>query len=64
MKRFILILLLAILPFQFAWAAVGGYCQHEEGKAAQHFGHHIHKHDQASDAVAKDVQDKSGKKAH
>lgn len=44
MKRLLLILLLAVLPLQMSWAAVTGYCQHESGKAAQHFGHHDHKH--------------------
>jgi len=48
MKRFILLLLLTVLPFQMSWAVVTGYCQHEEGKAAQHFGHHEHKHDASS----------------
>ena len=48
MKRFLLIFLLIMLPLQMSWAAVTGYCQHEEGKAAQHLGHHEHKH-QASD---------------
>ncbi len=44
MKRLILLLLLTALPFQMSWAVVTGYCQHEEGKAAQHLGHHEHKH--------------------
>lgn len=48
MKRFILIFLLGLLPLQMSWAVVTGYCQHEEGKAAQHFGHHEHKHDASS----------------
>jgi hypothetical protein len=40
MRRWLSILILVFLPFQFTWAAVGGYCQHETGAAAQHFGHH------------------------
>jgi hypothetical protein len=52
MKRFVLLLLLAVLPLQMTWAMVTSYCQHEEGKAAQHFGHHEHKHQGA--AVKKD----------
>lgn len=44
MRRWLAILLLVFLPFQFSWAAVAGYCQHETGAAAQHFGHHDHKH--------------------
>ena len=55
MRRWLSILLLVFLPFQFTWAAVGGYCQHESGEAAQHFGHHEHKHhaDEGGDLVAK-----------
>jgi hypothetical protein len=43
-KKLFVILLLVILPFQLAWAGAGVYCQHETGKAAQHFGHHEHQH--------------------
>ncbi len=43
-KKIFVIFLLVILPFQLAWAGAGVYCQHEEGLAAQHFGHHDHKH--------------------
>ncbi|MBI2750471.1 MAG: hypothetical protein HYX43_14400 [Burkholderiales bacterium] len=32
------------LPFQFSWAAVGAYCEHETEKQALHFGHHEHEH--------------------
>ncbi|MBU0601652.1 MAG: hypothetical protein KKD25_04520 [Gammaproteobacteria bacterium] len=51
MRRWLSILLLVFLPFQFTWAAAAGYCQHETGAAAQHFGHHDHKHQ----AVAKET---------
>lgn len=44
MKRLLLIFLLTLLPLQMSWSAVAGYCQHENGKAAQHLGHHEHKH--------------------
>lgn len=57
MSRFILILLLAILPLQMSWGAVTSYCEHEQGKAAQHFGHHVHKHT----ASPADKQTKSAK---
>ena len=40
MKRYVLIFLLMLLPFQFSWAAVASYCQHESNPAAQHVGHH------------------------
>lgn len=49
MKKIFVIFLLVILPFQLAWAGLGVYCQHEEGQAAQHFGHHDHKHTAQSD---------------
>lgn len=44
MKKFFLILLLFVLPLQMSWAAASAYCLHEEGKAAQHPGHHGHQH--------------------
>ncbi|MGE4049723.1 MAG: cation efflux protein, CzcI family [Piscinibacter sp.] len=44
MRRWLAILMLALLPLQFSWAAVAAYCGHESGEAAQHLGHHEHKH--------------------
>lgn len=44
MRRWLSILILVFLPFQFTWAAVAGYCQHETDAASQHLGHHEHKH--------------------
>ena len=58
-KKLLLILLLAIVPFQFAWAAAGVYCQHENGAASQHFGHHAHQHHGKSDSS--DSKTKAGK---
>lgn len=52
MKKILFIFLMALLPLQFSWAAAASYCQHEEGKAAQHFGHHLHKHKTAADQDA------------
>jgi len=43
-RRIFAIFMLAFLPLQFSWAAVGVYCQHESGSAAEHFGHHDHQH--------------------
>jgi hypothetical protein len=43
MRKLFLILLLAILPFQYAWSAAAAYCEHEQGKST-HFGHHSHQH--------------------
>jgi hypothetical protein len=53
MRRWFVILLLALLPFQFTWAAVASYCAHETGSQAQHVGHHEHEHTSvAADLVA------------
>lgn len=50
---FFLVLLL-ILPVQFAWAAATGYCRHETGEAAKHFGHHEHQHRVTPEGASKD----------
>jgi hypothetical protein len=44
MRRCLAILLLALLPFQFSWAAVATYCAHEAPAAVAHVGHHEHQH--------------------
>lgn len=45
MRRCLLVLLLALLPFQFSWASVAAYCLHEKAPAqARHLGHHEHRH--------------------
>ena len=44
MRRILAIVLLALLPLQFSWAAVASYCGHEEQAGATHFGHHEHQH--------------------
>ncbi|WP_317205867.1 DUF2946 family protein [Janthinobacterium sp.] len=44
MKKIFLILLLLVMPLQMSWAAASAYCQHEEGRAARHLGHHGHEH--------------------
>ena len=46
MTRYLAIFLLVLLPLQFSWAAMAGYCQHETGVTATHPGHHTH--DQSS----------------
>lgn len=48
LNRIFFILLMLILPLQTVWAAASAYCQHEQGTAAQHFGHHAHQHQAAS----------------
>ena len=55
-KKLILIALLVLIPFQFAWAGMSAYCSHEGGKGAMHFGHHAHQHGgskETSDSKAK-----------
>src|SRR5690606_360663 len=42
MRRFILIFLMVLLPFQWSWAAAASVCEHES--KGGHFGHHEHKH--------------------
>lgn len=42
-KKLLLIFLLFALPFQYSWAAVAVYCQHEKTHTS-HFGHHSHQH--------------------
>ncbi|TWO67994.1 cobalt-zinc-cadmium resistance protein [Caenimonas sedimenti] len=51
MRRWLLILLLCLLPYQMVWAAAAPYCAHEPEVKVQHLGHHEHKH-QAADAQA------------
>lgn len=48
MKRLLILFMLLILPLQATWAVASAYCQHEQGTATQHFGHHAHQH-QAAD---------------
>lgn len=44
MRRWLAILILALLPLQFSWAVVAPYCQHESSTQSPHFGHHEHEH--------------------
>ncbi|MEL4177984.1 hypothetical protein [Roseateles sp. PN1] len=44
MRRYIVLVLLIVLPFQFCWAAAATYCSHEGTAAVRHFGHHSHQH--------------------
>jgi cytochrome c553 len=40
MRRWLLIFLLVLLPFQFSWASASAYCQHERDTQPEHWGHH------------------------
>lgn len=44
MRRWILIALLMVLPFQAVWAVAAPYCAHEQDIVATHVGHHEHQH--------------------
>ena len=54
-RRFIY-LVLTILALQLSWSVIAAYCQHESGRAAQHFGHHTSEAD--GHKVAFDGKDK------
>jgi hypothetical protein len=57
-RRWILVLLLAVLPLQFAQAAAAAYCAHEETVTSQHVGHHEHEHhEMAADAAGSNTAD-------
>jgi hypothetical protein len=42
MKKLFLILMMCLLPYQFAWAMVASYDTHGAHDTAVHFGHHEH----------------------
>lgn len=48
MRRWFAIILLALLPLQFSWAAIAAYCGHESDAQAQHSGHHEYQQDEAA----------------
>jgi cytochrome c5 len=51
MRRWLVILMLLVLPVQFTWAAAAPFCAHEAaGSASKHPGHHQHVHQGGSDA--------------
>jgi hypothetical protein len=35
-------ILCLLLTFQLSWNVITSYCMHETGRAADHFGHHVH----------------------
>lgn len=47
-KKFFCLLIL-VFTLQVGWSVAGDYCGHETGTAAQHFGHHDHKHQMADE---------------
>lgn len=57
MKSVAVLVMLALLLIQATWSVVAPYCQHESGKQARHFGHHVHQHAPS----AGDQHDSNGK---
>ena len=45
MRKLFLILMMCLLPYQFAWAMVASYDTHGVRDAGEHFGHHAHELD-------------------
>lgn len=59
MRRWVLVLLLCVMPFQMVWASAAPYCAHESSALAKkHFGHHEHKHLASGEVVS--VTDATG----
>lgn len=48
MRRWLLIMLLFLLPYQAVWAGAAQFCMHDDSDGAPHLGHHGHKHRSAS----------------
>lgn len=66
MRRWLTILMLLVLPGQFAWSAAAAYCQHEQVPAKAHIGHHVHEHEAPSDSrsmASDELGDPSASKA-
>lgn len=49
-RRWLSILLLVLLPLQFAWAQAADYDVRGSGSHEMHFGHHDHDHGEPPDA--------------
>ncbi|MBI3524553.1 MAG: hypothetical protein HY066_08485 [Betaproteobacteria bacterium] len=45
MRRFLVLIMLCLLPLQTSWAAVADYRGHGQDEAAPHFGHHNDEHE-------------------
>ena len=54
MRRFLVLIMLCLLPLQTSWAMVADYCGHEQDNAAQHFGHHDDEHQASSSGTLDD----------
>ncbi|HUD34351.1 MAG TPA: cobalt-zinc-cadmium resistance protein [Variovorax sp.] len=61
MTRWLLIVLMVLLPAQFSWAAAARYCAHESNPVSFHVGHHTHVHEGAASAEAQHASSKPEK---
>ena len=58
MRHWVIVLLLAVVPLQLAWAGAAVYCGHESVVAgAKHVGHHEHAHQPSDDGASTPVED-------
>lgn len=65
MRRWVLLLLLFVLPIQLVWAAAAPYCAHEgNASTKKHFGHHEHQHKGGAQAQDSDDNSASGGANH
>ncbi|WP_395702250.1 cation efflux protein, CzcI family [Aquabacterium sp.] len=53
MRRFVIVLMMLLLPLQSTWAAAAAYCAHETEVAVKHVGHHQHEHKPSQSDVSK-----------
>ena len=44
MRRWLVTLLVLLLPIQFTWVVAPPHCKHETTVRVAHFGHHSHEH--------------------
>ena len=64
MKRWLILILMLLLPFTWSYVAAGEYCQHETGAAAAHFGHHEHQHHDQEGSSADKTSKKDASSKH
>jgi hypothetical protein len=76
MRRWLILFLLSLLPFQVSWAmaATVDYCAHDPDQTAPHFGHHedanahdhgVNDHDaHENDALASEAEKSHGDAGH
>jgi len=50
MRRWLILLMLVVLPLQSSWSVAAAYCAHEGSGEAAHAGHHEHEHAAAAKA--------------